>query len=285
MLSIKGEKLVSKTSISIVFVIPFDLPLFIGERRGYSAREFLLFGRVYEFSLGVTHLNMYINLIFSLLLVCLIFNRKLYLYGVIVFFVILALATQSRSPVLFLFIISTIFVHYRYQISNQKRLFLTTFLFVSFIIVVVLGILFYIKSGASDSRFSVEGMSDMSRLIFYAKGIEHLSLEPWGNSLLYTDVGMPLLNYHNTFLAIGNRMGLVSLICFISLFFVLIFRIKGIREIKTRTSLYVLAYFCFHNFMIEDVVKFDSFVILLFFIIVPYVRRYNLIHKGNCANA
>jgi len=270
---------------TFIFIIPFDLALFLSERRGYYAREFLIFGRLYEFSLGVTHLNMYINLVFSLLLVSIIFTKKVYLYGFIVFFVILALLTQSRSPVLFLFIILMIFIFYQYQISKQQTYFLMSGIFVLTIMVILFGVLFYVKSSAGDSRFTIEGMSDMSRLIFYAKGIEHLSLEPWGNSLLYTDERMPLLNYHNTFLAIGNRMGLVSLTIFVILFGILIVRIKGVIDIKIRASLYILTYFCFHNFMIEDVIKFDSFVILLFFIIVPYVRRYYFIQKGFRCNA
>jgi hypothetical protein len=265
---------------TFLFVIPFDLPLFLSERRGYSAREFLLFGRFYEFSLGVTHLNMYINFVFSLLLVSLIFRKKMYFYVLIGIFVVLALLTQSRSPILFLFIISMIFILYQYQISKQKFNFLVAGVFVFVLMIVLVGTLFYIKSGGSDSRFTAEGMSDMSRLIFYAKGLEHLTLEPWGNSLLYTDERMPLLNYHNTFLALGNRMGMVSLICFVTLFCVLIVRVRGITDSKVRTSLYILAYFCFHNFMIEDVIKFDGFVILLFFILVPYVRRYYFIQEG-----
>ena len=46
---------------TFIFIVPLDLSLFFGERRGYIAQEFLLFGRQYEFSMGVTHLNMYIK--------------------------------------------------------------------------------------------------------------------------------------------------------------------------------------------------------------------------------
>jgi len=264
---------------TFIFVIPLDIPLFVGERRGYSAREFLFFGRYYDFSLGVTHLNMYINLVFSLLFVCIIYTKRNYLFFVMAFFVILALLTQSRSPILFLMIISTIFLIYKFKISNNKGTFLTICLILFSCLAVLAAGLVILKVGASSSRFSAEGMSDLSRFIFYAKGIEHLILEPWGNSLLYTDEKMPLLNYHNTFLAIGNRMGVVSMICFLVLFLILIFRINKLKEIKFKASLYILSYFCFHNFMIEDVIKFDSFVVLLFFILVPFVRRYYFIEK------
>ena len=263
---------------TFIFVIPFDLALFFSERRGYAAREFLLFGRYYEFSLGVTHLNMYINLVFTLLLIKLVFKQSLIVYLSFLFFIFLAVLTQSRSPLLFLFILSLIFVSYKFKISKRKDEFIVAFTFFTIALALFIIPLIVLKSGG-DSRFSSEGMSDMSRLLFYAKGFEHLMAEPWGNSLLYTDETMPLLNYHNTFLALGNRMGVVSLICFLALFCVVLYRIKGISNTQVRTSFYIITYFCFHNFMVEDVIKFDNFVIFVFLIIVPFIRRYYFIHK------
>ena len=75
-----------------------------------------------------------------------------------------------------------------------------------------------------------ERLLDISRLIFFLKGYEHMLLEPWGNSLLYIDK-MPMLNYHNTFLALGNKIGFWFFI-FLILSFIL--SIIYIRKIKIR---------------------------------------------------
>jgi hypothetical protein len=124
---------------TFIFIVPLDSSLFFGERRGYIAQEFLMFGRTYDFSMGVTHLNMYINLVIGFLFVCLLFEKKLYLYLAIGFFLVLSLLTQSRSPVLFFLIVSFIYMRYKFQGNNQKlsliviSIFLSVFL-ASFII-------------------------------------------------------------------------------------------------------------------------------------------------------
>ena len=266
---------------TFIFIVPLDSSLFFGERRGYIAQEFLMFGRTYDFSMGVTHLNMYINLVIGFLFVCLLFEKKLYLYLAIGFFLVLSLLTQSRSPVLFFLIVSFIYMRYKFQGNNQKLSLIVISIFLSVFLASFIMLIMSLYSDVNQTRFTFSGFSDLSRVLFFIKGVEHMILEPWGNSLLYSDVRMPLLNYHNTFIAIGNRMGLVSFFALISLFFILVYRVRGVKNKEMKTAFYIITYFCFHNFMIEDVIKFDSFIIFTFLIFVPYVRRYYFIQERN----
>ena len=269
---------------TFIFIVPLDLSLFFGERRGYIAQEFLLFGRKYEFSMGVTHLNMYINLVIGFLFVCLVFEKKRYLNLTIGFFLVLSLLTQSRSPVLFFLIVSFIYMRYKFQESSQKLPLIVISVFLLVLLASFIMMIMNLNTDGNQTRFTFSGFSDISRLLFFIKGIEHMILEPWGNSLLYSDERMPLLNYHNTFIAIGNRMGLVSFFALISLFFILVYRVRGVKNKEMKTAFYIITYFCFHNFMIEDVIKFDGFIIFIFLIFVPYVRRYYFIQERNELN-
>ncbi|MBO2577395.1 hypothetical protein [Shewanella algae] len=260
--------------------IPSDLSLFIGERRGYMAKEYLFFGRFFEFSLGVTHLNLYINFCVVILFMVMINVglRKIYVLGVLVL-VILGLLTQSRSPALFAVIILLIYLIYLFNVTNRKGTYLFLMAFALLSATLAVSPLLLFSDIFSSSRFSAEGMSDVSRLLFFAKGWEHMTSEPWGNSLLYTDPKMPLLNYHNTFLSIGNRIAYLAFYIFIFLFFISFVRIVRINSVRKKFTLLLLLYFCFHNFMIEDVIKFDAFVLFVFFVLAAYVRRITYIEK------
>ncbi|CAM3994036.1 hypothetical protein [Shewanella aquimarina] len=260
--------------------IPSDLALFIGERRGYMAREYLLFGRFFDFSLGVTHLNLYINFCVVIIFATMINVgvKKIYVLGLLLLLT-LGLLTQSRSPALFFIIILFGYLIYLFQVTNKKTTYLIFTVFVFLSLALILSPLFLFSDVFSSSRFSAEGMTDVSRLIFFAKGWEHMTSEPWGNSLLYTDPKMPLLNYHNTFLSIGNRIAYPAFYIFIFLFVVSFVHIKRITDAKRKFALYLLLYFCFHNFMIEDVIKFDAFVLFVFLVLATYVRRVSYIEK------
>ena len=258
------------TVLFIVFIeVPKNFGLFFGERRGFSANEYLFFGREFPFSLGVTHLNIYINFIFTFLFISFINEwQKTKTVILFVIFLLIAIATNSRSPILFLIVLALIYR--KYILSRKRRSKLRRIKSYFYIFIFLLIGLFsytYIVTLASTS----ERLADVSRLIFFAKGFEHMLLEPWGNSLLYIDPRMPLLNYHNTFLALGNRIGLWFFISLIISFIISIIYIRKIKKIKIRYAFFILLYFCFHNYMIEDVVKFDFFVLLVQFSIPPFL--------------
>lgn len=252
----------------VLIEVPKDFNLFFGDRRGFHAREYLFFGREYPFSLGVTHLNIYINFIFTYLFIYLVNykkSRKIILFFIV--FISIALITNSRSPILFLIIISFIFRKYSGQINERsvlKKVMITLVVF----LISLIGLFNY--NYLLNLINTSERLFDASRLIFFLKGYEHMLLEPWGNSLLYIDK-MPMLNYHNTFLALGNKIGLWFFVFLILSFIVSIIYIRKIKKINIRYTFYMLLYFCFHNYMLEDVVKFDYFVLLIQFSILPFL--------------
>jgi hypothetical protein len=255
--------------------VPQDFDLFFGERRGFIAKEFLIFGRDYPFSLGVTHLNIYINYTLTFLLITLINNTSHYkikvLYFLFALIIFTSLLTQSRSPILFLLIIILIYRQYIYnQRVNKITYFIIRLIFlISFTLFIYLIFYFY-----QDQIVNSDRLDDASRFIFWIKGFDHMMDEPWGNSLLYTDVTMPLLNYHNSFLSLGNRLGFIFFILAILYIIYIFVLIHKINDIKLRYSLYLLMYFCFHNMMIEDIIKFDYFVLILFFALLPIAKNY-----------
>ncbi|WP_152619157.1 hypothetical protein [Shewanella sp. cp20] len=265
---------------TFLVAVPSDLALFLGERRGYMAREYLFFGRFFDFSLGVTHLNLYINFCVVIIVATMINvgTKKLYILALL-FFIILGLLTQSRSPALFALIILCGYLIYQFSITKQKATYLIILTFLLFATALIVSPMFLFSDIFSSSRFSAEGMADVSRLLFFAKGWEHMTLEPWGNSLLYTDPKMPLLNYHNTFLSIGNRIAFGAFFIFLTLFLMSFISIYKIKNRKLKSILFLLLYFCFHNFMIEDVIKFDAFVLFVFLVLATYVRRVSYIEK------
>lgn len=253
----------------ILIEVPKDFNLFFGDRRGFHAREYLFFGRVYPFSLGVTHLNIYINFIFTYLFIYLVNYKKsrkiILLFSLFLF---IALLTNSRSPILFFIIIRFIFRKYFGQV-NKRSVFKKVMIYVLFFLILLIGLFNY--NYLLNLVNTSERLMDASRLIFFIKGFEHMLKEPWGNSLLYIDPKIALLNYHNTFLALGNKIGLWFFVFLIISFIVSIIYIRKIKKVKIRYTFYMVLYFCFHNYMLEDVVKFDFFVMLIQFSILPFL--------------
>jgi hypothetical protein len=283
---IKYQKLLRLVFVSCVVVVlyiviievPKNFGLFFGERRGFYANEYLFFGRKFPFSLGVTHLNIYINYIFTFLFIGLINNgRKRKMVGLIVLFMLIAIATDSRSPILYLLIM--LYFYKRFNSKSLKTDIRKKVKYVFIILATCLIVVFsfdYIINLINNS----ERLIDFSRLIFYAKGFEHMFAEPWGNSLLYTDVTMPLLNYHNTFLALGNRIGLWFFVVIILSFAISLYYVIRIQNVKIRFTFIILLYFCFHNYMVEDIIKFDFFVLLIQFSILPFLISNKIIYTN-----
>lgn len=251
---------------TFLVLIPQDLSLFLGDRRGYWAQEFLFFGRYYDFSLGVTHLNIFINFILTFCLIgysVIPEKRRFYLLVFVLFF-ILSLTTKSRSPILFALAAITLlkFSDKVYRVNNGilasfGTVFLTILLSsLSFVVVSFL---------PEDSRF-LDGI----RFLFFSIGIEHLMEGPWGNSLIYFDERLPLSNYHNTFLALGNRFSLLFLVLIVIRFlYAFVNNLYDTNVTYQYRVIYILlSYFCLHNFMIEDVFKFEKFVVFIFFVLV-----------------
>lgn len=259
----------SNIVVFYVFFIsmPQDPSEFFGERRGYHAMMHLFFGEPIEGTIGVTHLNIYIMFILTYIMMLFVLDLtkyKIYWKAYFVFIFLLMLLTQSRSPIVYLVITFVILLfHYdifkKYKISS---LFLLT-------IVLIAGYYTYEANIVQNS----ERIGDVSRLFFWGKGIEHLMEEPWGNSLIYTDTEMLLQNYHNTFLGLGNRASLAFLILLI-LYAITIYRnISLIVDIKQKTSLHLLMYFIIHNFMIENILLMEYFVLIIFIGVLPYTTN------------
>jgi hypothetical protein len=257
----------------MIIEVPKDLNLFFGERRGFSAREYLLFGRAFPFSLGVTHLNVYINYIFTFLFIGLIEGvRKKRTLFLIILFSLIAISTDSRSPILYLIIMVIFYKNYISKITKKNILRRVKYFFIFLIgfLVLIFSYSYIIQIVTSSDR-----LVDFSRLIFFAKGFEHMMAEPWGNSLLYTDNTMPLLNYHNTFLAFGNRIGFWFFVAIIISFIVSLYYTFQIKAMKIKYTFLLLLYFCFHTYMTEDIIKFDFFVLILQFSILPFLMFNN----------
>lgn len=257
----------------VLILVPQDFELFFGERRGFIASEFLIFGREYPFSLGVTHLNVYVTFIMTFLMIQIIhhykYMQKIYVIFFLTLIVLISLSTQSRSPILFLMIIFLIYRQYIFSLRKNK---FTYFIIRVFILSTFVSVVILIGSVYYDAISNSERLNDMSRFIFYIKGWEHMLDEPFGNSLLYTDPLMPLLNYHNTFLAFGNRIGLYFFIFLIGYFIYLFIEISLIKDNNMRYTVYLILYFVFHNFMIEDIIKFDYFVLILIIALYPITK-------------
>lgn len=265
------------SSIIVLYVffisIPQDPAEFFGERRGYHAMMHLFFGAPIEGTIGVTHLNIYIMFIFTyimMLFVLEINKNKIYWKVYFAFIFLLMLLTQSRSPIVYLIITSVILL---YHYGFFKKYKITSFSLV--FIIVVFGYYIYENNIVQNS----ERLGDLSRLFFWGKGIEHLMEEPWGNSLIYTDTEMLLLNYHNTFLGLGNRASFAFLIL-LTIYAIYIYRnIALITDKKQKTSLHLLMFFVMQNFMIENILLMEYFVFILYLGILPYTSNLLRIQK------
>ena len=192
------------------------------------------------------------------------FQKRWLTYSLFFFLFLAALITQSRSPILFL---AVVFLIYRQYVFYQRKDRLPYFI----LRILILAFVFLIGALLAEIFFDQINSFDNSRFLFYIKGLVHMMDEPWGNSLLLTDTTMPLLNYHNTFLSMGNRIAAILFIFMIAYMIYVLYLAYKIKNPDIKYSAYFLLYFCFHNFMIEDVVKFDYFSLILFFALYPII--------------
>ena len=85
------------------------------------------------------------------------------------------------------------------------------------------------QGNAGNYRLFTAAVTDLSRISYFLLGIEHLIAKPFGNVLIYT-ADTDLQNYHNTFLTIANRNGIIACSLFIAV--VLFSFIKSIAHLK-----------------------------------------------------
>ena len=259
--------------------VMIDPATFFGDRRGFWAKEYLLFGRPYEFSLGVTHLNLYLNFILAVSMGKYIDEKKGVYIWLFLLSVVLGLLTQSRSPILFVIILILLVLIKRLIINSNLKY----FLYFAFTLACITLMFINIVSSASEDggngggRLASGALMDASRLFFYMKGIEHLIQAPLGNNLLDSDESMPLKSYHNAFLSSGNRLSVFffALFLIVTFFFFIRNLFQKENSINRYTNLFLL-YYCLHNFMLEDIIQMDRFVFLFFFYLMGYLQSEKL---------
>lgn len=239
-------------------------------RKGYYAREFLFIGRKYEFTFGVTHLNLYTAycLLYSIIRTVLLKQKKWYL--IVLTFLLLSILSESRGPVLFA-IIAFLSIWLCLNIHKNKSfkfVFMLVFFMVAVLIVSVPILWEALKAQghSGNNRLLTSAATDVSRLVFFSLGIEHLSMKPFGNVSIYT-AKSDLQNYHNTFLTIANRNGIISF-SFV-LLAILVSFIRSIISLKSGLPSFlvicpILIYlYCLFFLNIEDVMRFDRFIYFL----------------------
>lgn len=253
----------------LVILIRGDNSL-IDERRYYQAREFLFFGREYDFQFGITHLNFYTSycLLYSIIRALLLKQRSWYL--VVLVFLTLSFLSESRGPVLFSVIVflsiwACLRIH-RYK--SFKIPFLLFFSIVALLTIYapVFWEILKEQGNAGNYRLFTAAVTDLSRISYFLLGIEHLIAKPFGNVLIYT-ADTDLQNYHNTFLTIANRNGIIACSLFIAI--VLFSFAKSIAHLKDNSPTFLsitpilIFLYCLFFFNIDDVMRFDRLVYLL----------------------
>ncbi len=253
----------------LVILIRGDNSL-IDERRYYQAREFLFFGREYDFQFGITHLNFYTSycLLYSIIRALLLKQRSWYL--VVLVFLTLSFLSESRGPVLFSVIVflsiwACLRIH-RYK--SFKIPFLLFFSIVALLTIYapVFWEILKEQGNAGNYRLLTAAVTDLSRISYFLLGIEHLIAKPFGNVLIYT-ADTDLQNYHNTFLTIANRNGIIACSLFIAI--VLFSFAKSIAHLKDNSPTFLsitpilIFLYCLFFFNIDDVMRFDRLVYLL----------------------
>ena len=253
----------------LVILIRGDNSL-IDERRYYQAREFLFFGREYDFQFGITHLNFYTSycLLYSIVRALLLKQRSWYL--VVLVFLTLSFLSESRGPVLFSVIVflsiwACLRIH-RYK--SFKIPFLLFFSIVALLTIYapVFWEILKEQGNAGNYRLLTAAVTDLSRISYFLLGIEHLIAKPFGNVLIYT-ADTDLQNYHNTFLTIANRNGIIACSLFIAI--VLFSFAKSIAHLKDNSPTFLsitpilIFLYCLFFFNIDDVMRFDRLVYLL----------------------
>tara|TARA_B100001989_G_C24539097_1_gene466433 strand:+ start:1042 stop:2217 length:1176 start_codon:yes stop_codon:yes gene_type:complete len=253
----------------LVILIRGDNSL-IDERRYYQAREFLFFGREYDFQFGITHLNFYTSycLLYSIIRALLLKQKSWYL--VVLVFLTFSFLSESRGPVLFSVIVflsiwACLRIH-RYK--SFKIPFLLFFSIVALLTIYapVFWEILKEQGNAGNYRLFTAAVTDLSRISYFLLGIEHLIAKPFGNVLIYT-ADTDLQNYHNTFLTIANRNGIIA--CSLFIVIVLFSFAKSIAHLKDNSPTFLsitpilIFLYCLFFFNIDDVMRFDRLVYLL----------------------
>ena len=89
---------------------------------------------------------------------------------------------------------------------------------------------------SGDNRLLTSAATDVSRLIYFQLGIDHFIAKPFGNVSIYS-ANTTLQNYHNTFLTLANRNGVIAII---SLLFVVILSLyRSAKLLKCNLSLFM----------------------------------------------
>ena len=242
----------------------------IDERRYYQAREFLFFGREYDFQFGITHLNFYTSycLLYSIIRALLLKQKSWYL--VVLVFLTLSFLSESRGPVLFSVIVF-LSIWACLRIHRYKSFKIPFLLFFSIVaLLTIYAPIFWEilkqQGNAGNYRLLTAAVTDLSRISYFLLGIEHLIAKPFGNVLIYT-ADSDLQNYHNTFLTIANRNGIIACSLFIGI--VLFSFAKSIAHLKDNSPTFLsitpilIFLYCLFFFNIDDVMRFDRLVYLL----------------------
>ncbi len=239
-------------------------------RKGYFAREYLLVGKKYEYTFGVTHLNIYTAycILYSLIRAT-INNNKNWFIPLILFSVV-ALLSESRGPVLFaLLSYLTVWMSTHVYKKHSYKYFFVILTLLIILVSIGAPIVWQVlkETGHNGSnRILTAAATDISRLIYFQMGIEHFISKPFGNVLIYTADSV-LQNYHNTFLTIANRNGIVAFLAFILAFVITIKRTATLLKanLSKLVSLGpILIYlYCLLFMNIEDVLRFDRFIYFL----------------------
>ena len=260
-------------------MMTIDSALSTLQRASYRAQEFFLFGEFYDFTFGVTHLNMYATFCFLGCAVAYYDKSKVWILAIIPIIAYIYIS-QSRGPVLFLFLL--VFCMYLFSRIAKKQSFSPIFFYTTLLGFIVLlsaaSFWAYFKSAgySVDNRLLTSAVTDLSRLTYFQLGIDHLRASPFGNVAIYSS-GEDLNNYHNTFLAFGNRYGIISGLLLVGA--CIGAGLKALELIKSgahdhvaKISLLALVY-CLFFMSIEDVTRFDRFVFCMLIFQIGFIER------------
>lgn len=256
-------------------------------RKGYYAREYLLFGTKYDYTFGVTHLNIYTSFcVLYCLLRAILLKQKRWFIGVIAFSA-LAVLSESRGPVLFA--VLSILALWVCLYTRKHKSFKFFYIVISgliLVLVLVVPVVWHILKDighSGDNRLLTAAATDVSRLIYFQLGIEHFIAKPFGNVLIY-EANSVLQNYHNTFLTIANRNGAFAFISLILMIFISLTRTAKLLKTDCLVVLTIgptLIYlYCLLFLNIEDVLRFDRFIYCLLAFQLGMSNRLNAVIRG-----
>jgi hypothetical protein len=243
-------------------------PIVYDGRAAYLAREFLVAGPYYDFNFGLTHLNMYFGSVITMSIFLLnIKGTRIIGIILIIICIVVTFYLQSRGPLLLIILLLSLV---NYEVIKQKlgkRLTLMLCLIFSALVLIVLAPVLwsYLKSvgHAGGNRLLTAGATDLSRLVFFAAGVDDLISAPFGNISVYSS-GRLLDNYHNTFLSLANRWGVVPFVVLMMLLGRSIVNMwlffSQSNTVKAHTYFFIYLTFFL---MIEDVTRFDRGILIM----------------------